>query len=119
MNIIGVHETLEGDRIELTVTIPDKYRSCLSTGDADRRIAALVSREAETIAHIVSVAKKDRDNAGMVHGEPRGPMVKAAPRAADAGPDQIAFVGTDEAVEVGADGKPGRALKAGTPKKGQ
>jgi len=104
MRFTAVAETQSGDRVEMTLSFPDSYATALPIGEAEKRLRLILQTEVDRSAVILYVAEKDRKEAGLVHVDARGPKVKPK-KITNPGPDQIAFVGTDEAHEIHPDGK--------------
>lgn len=117
MKMIVVSELPEG-RVELALSFPDEYGAALPVGQADARLRFALQATLDQTATILQVAGQDRKNAGLVHGEPRSPMVPAPAPASDAGLHQVAFAGSEEAVEVDGTGAEVRRTRAGEPVEG-
>ncbi len=96
-----------GHRVEVSVVFQNSFDRLMERDELEKRIRLALQGVVDSIAVMLQVAEKDR----LV--EKHQPRRRA--RASNAGPDQVAFAGTDEAAEVDATGKHVRHLKAGKP----
>lgn len=100
MKLTAVAEDAEGNRFESTLTIPDKFQAVLDVNEAEKRLRFALQREVNRAVEILSVSLKDDQDRVEREKAQRKAGVDPKKRAADAGPDQVAFAGTKESVEV-------------------
>lgn len=102
--LIAVVSDAAGRRYELSLRMEDGLDAVLDQGEARERLTLLLNREAERAATILHVAAKDAEEARQQAAR------KAPPKK---GSTQIAFAGTNESVELDANGNEVARMKGG------
>jgi hypothetical protein len=106
IELIAVASAPNGRRVELVLRAEDE--AAVDFGDVRERLSLMLNRDADRAATILFVADQDQEEARRLRENP-------PKRKGNAGPNQIAFAGSDEAVELDKDGTELRRMKAGKP----
>lgn len=96
MRIIAVAELPNGERVEGVLTIPDEFAASAGHGNALERSRVKLQTAVNVAAENMAIAKHDYE----VERERRASQAKRSKADDVRGPDQVAFAGSFESVEV-------------------